>query len=303
MAHSDEEALILAARIGDEETLTLLLEQGTDPDCANHRNMTPLHEAAKRNYPGVARLLLAAKASPDIKDETGDWTPLHHAAAEGHTEVTRCLIEASATVTTRDNVNDTPLHEAVRYSHSEVVELLLRARASVNASNNLRVSPLHVATRAVDTTACALRDAAAGAVGAAGAAGEVLRAVDEAAAASAAATALLTRVREAADTEAINAATAVAEQLTGELMENALVAAFPRRVDTAAVDPTFDVGAEVVLHSLSAAHLNGAIGAVLGLLNRKGRLPVRLAEPHAKGILLKPANLCLRLVHDTHDPL
>ncbi|KAL1518778.1 hypothetical protein AB1Y20_003062 [Prymnesium parvum] len=255
-----EEELLLAARAGEAETVARLLADGVDPDCANHHNMTPLHEACRRGHAATARLLLAARAATETRDSTGEWTALHHAAAEGHEELARLLLRASASVDARDNVGDTPLHEAVRHAHLGVVEELLRARASVLACGHVRRSPLRLAALAAEA-------AARGGAGAA--------------------EALLRRLQRAAEEETARGEAALASEIAEQLVDAALRRAHPPPPAPAPLE----VGAEVELHSLAATELNGATGVVLGVMNEKGRMPVRLDPPHFRDILLKPCNL------------
>ena len=51
---------------------------------------TPLHDAAKNGSEAVARVLLAAGADKQAKDDNGD-TPLHWAQKEGHTTLVALL--------------------------------------------------------------------------------------------------------------------------------------------------------------------------------------------------------------------
>ena len=65
----------------------------------------------------------------------------------------------------------------------------------------------------------------------------------------------------------------------------------PRWVRAACRETTPARAPQVELHSLSTAELNGATGVVLGGVNSKGRVPVRLDPPHFRELLVRPANL------------
>jgi ankyrin repeat protein len=256
----DQEDLILASRINDVETAALLIERNTDVDCANHRNRTPLIEAASKGYVEMTKLLLASNASTEIQDSTGDWTALHHAAAENFPDVADALIRAGASVNAQDNVRDTPLHEAVRYKHMDVLRLLIEARASVNQGNNLNVTALHLATKQGDAAVCELFVAAAEA---------------EAAAPAPAAD---------ADAAVVPSTGVAAQGATPSDTASAVDA-----VEDATGAAPFEMGTEVELFGLmGAAELNGERGTVIGPPNANGRYPVRV---QAREILLKPSNL------------
>ncbi|MEF8788024.1 MAG: ankyrin repeat domain-containing protein, partial [Planctomycetota bacterium] len=118
--------LAAAACFGHAETTQMLLEEGADPDLWDMHRRTPLHYAAIRGHPEVARLLLDAEARTDLPDieETGYRTPLHYAAAEGHAEVVHHLLEADACTEVRDGDGKMPLDLARQNGHAGVAALL-----------------------------------------------------------------------------------------------------------------------------------------------------------------------------------
>ena len=131
-AEAEAYNLLIAARSGDQETLSLMLTRGlldTNPTDAN--NLTPLSVAVQKGHTEVARMLLAARADTEVKDKSGNWTALHHAASEGSAALVDILLDAKADANALDNVKDTPLNEAVREGHLACARLLLYSRASV----------------------------------------------------------------------------------------------------------------------------------------------------------------------------
>ena len=70
-----------------------LLERGADPDVRNFSGRTALHLAARDGRAEQVKLLLAADASVNLRDERGD-TPLQYAHNAGHKIVERMLRSA-----------------------------------------------------------------------------------------------------------------------------------------------------------------------------------------------------------------
>ncbi|KAI8948099.1 hypothetical protein F4801DRAFT_472990 [Xylaria longipes] len=74
--------LSLAARVGYEEVVQLLLDQGLTPNTADANSQSPLSRAVQGGHERVARLLLDRGAEVDSRDEDGK-TPLFFAAEDG----------------------------------------------------------------------------------------------------------------------------------------------------------------------------------------------------------------------------
>lgn len=74
--------------------LRLLLEAGADPNQANDRGWTPLHQAGYRNDPQMAELLFGAGARADVEAHGAGGTPLVVALFWGHREVADVLAAA-----------------------------------------------------------------------------------------------------------------------------------------------------------------------------------------------------------------
>ena len=91
-------------------SLVQLIELGAKIDAPDGAT-GPLHAAAFRAREDHLRILLAANADPNRKDQKGR-TPLHLAALVKHPEGIRLLAAAGARVNARDAANRTPLHYA-----------------------------------------------------------------------------------------------------------------------------------------------------------------------------------------------
>jgi len=88
-------ALAVAAQIGNEEIVELLLAAGEDPSRFNpdgfHAHGTPLHHAALCGHLGVVRLLVERGARLDLEDKLWHGTPLGWAEHGGQAAVAEYL--------------------------------------------------------------------------------------------------------------------------------------------------------------------------------------------------------------------
>ncbi len=79
-ARSRHVALALAAQLGQESAVRLLLDAGEDPNRYNpdgcHSHATPLHQAVWAGHMNVVRLLVARGARLDMTDKVYQGTPL-----------------------------------------------------------------------------------------------------------------------------------------------------------------------------------------------------------------------------------
>jgi ankyrin repeat protein len=116
-----------AAALGRANQLAILL--GLDPALAqawSSDGFTALHYAAFFGTPGAAALLLDAGAPADSAARNPmQVRPLHSAAASGQTETCRLLLAAGASVDARQQGGFTALHAAAGHGDAALVELLL----------------------------------------------------------------------------------------------------------------------------------------------------------------------------------
>jgi len=88
----NEKALFQAAEKGDTTTVVALLEAGTNANCRNVAQCTPLHEAARNNSVDAAKVLIDRGAQVDARN-SDQWTPLHYAAYNNSVDAAKVLID------------------------------------------------------------------------------------------------------------------------------------------------------------------------------------------------------------------
>ena len=103
----------------------------------------PLHEAAKTGNLDEVTGLIEKGATVDVKDENGN-TALYIAVGQGHKEVAQLLIMKGANVNAVCWLGYTPLHWAVTVlgGKTDLAELLITKGANVNAVDNKGWTPL-----------------------------------------------------------------------------------------------------------------------------------------------------------------
>ena len=110
--------------------------------------MPDLHRACQTGDIHAARLLLAERADPTVRDHQW-YCALHHAAEQGHTQLVDLLVRDGLAETdseTRDGL--TALHLAVRHGHYDTVTVFLRHMSpdALNHQDQEGRTALHYAT-------------------------------------------------------------------------------------------------------------------------------------------------------------
>jgi cytohesin len=122
--------LYLAASMGDDEIVRILLKDGADPSARCIGGFTALHAAAESGTAETAMELIANGANINAKDQSG-VTPLHAAAGrifdqeEGNL-IIAILIRDGAVVNAKDSDGQTPLDYAEGGGEELVAQFLRR---------------------------------------------------------------------------------------------------------------------------------------------------------------------------------
>jgi len=126
-------ALHIAAEVGKEDELRLLLEKNSTSECVNAQmfnKMTPLHLAAENGRVNAIEILVKHGALVDMQDDCGD-TPLHLAIKQhipglnDLSEVIRLLVKKGTKQYIANKDGRLPIHLAVQKGIVSIIELLL----------------------------------------------------------------------------------------------------------------------------------------------------------------------------------
>jgi len=122
-----------------------------DVNARNWQGKTPLIFAIELLWSSVSekrmeiiKLLLQAKANPDIKDSDG-ITALRYAVSLHNTNIVKLLLEADANPDIQDSEGNTALIIASLWGQQDIVTLLLNAHANPNIMNSYNETALSIA--------------------------------------------------------------------------------------------------------------------------------------------------------------
>lgn len=115
----------LACYFNHEEIARFLVLKGADVNLPskNGFNVFPIHSAVANNNYNIAKLLLDAKAYPNVCQKSG-VAPLHSAAQLGNIEMIILLLEHGAEVTLRMEGGKLPADLAAEKGFHEIAEIL-----------------------------------------------------------------------------------------------------------------------------------------------------------------------------------
>eukprot|EP00927_Polykrikos_kofoidii_P050897 TRINITY_DN4473_c0_g2_i1.p1 TRINITY_DN4473_c0_g2~~TRINITY_DN4473_c0_g2_i1.p1 ORF type:complete len:1111 (+),score=228.72 TRINITY_DN4473_c0_g2_i1:384-3716(+) len=113
--------LFYAAREGNLENCSFLIECQCDPDQIDANAQTPIFYSARNGHSRCADLLISRSCTADRPDRHGQ-SPLFWAAHWGHTDFTRLLLENRGDVTRTDTAGQTCLFRAAANCTSLVLD-------------------------------------------------------------------------------------------------------------------------------------------------------------------------------------
>ena len=135
----------LAAYLGLDEVVGMLLQAGAEADPKDADNRTPLSWAAEQGHAAVIRLLrMREDVNINTKNKRAQCTALYFAAWKNHDAVVeQLLMRDDIDVNVKTDGKDTPLRVAARNGYGAVVErLLARQDLDANSGDNRLMTPL-----------------------------------------------------------------------------------------------------------------------------------------------------------------
>jgi ankyrin repeat protein/CRP-like cAMP-binding protein len=136
---------LFAASRGDIMTVSLMCDQGFDPDSTDYDNRTALMVGSMKGQTEVVQKLLEEyKANPNLVDVNGG-SALYEAAKNGHDDTMEVLIRNGATLCMSESLAASTLCQLVFDGDALTLRRLLRAKVPVNAADYDRRSAAHIA--------------------------------------------------------------------------------------------------------------------------------------------------------------
>lgn len=124
-------AIAWAARNGQSEIVSLLLDRGANVNAMTKDGFTALVHALEKKHRDTANLLLERGANPTL--EVGGSSPsLMYASRHGFLEIVQAILDRGGSLDATDSFGQHALWNAVVNNHAEVVTLLLERGSNAN---------------------------------------------------------------------------------------------------------------------------------------------------------------------------
>ena len=135
---------LYAASRGDTNTMTLMIEQGFDPNSADYDSRTALMVASMKGNTEVVDLLLECGVDVNIRDMHGS-TALYEAAINGNEDIMDILLGKGAELCMKEITAASTLCQAIFEGDVILLRNLLKARIDVNAADYDKRAAVHIA--------------------------------------------------------------------------------------------------------------------------------------------------------------
>ncbi|BDS08670.1 hypothetical protein NT6N_37100 [Oceaniferula spumae] len=137
-------ALLDSVKLGDDQGVAVMLEEGVYTEVRDKRGDTPLLFAVKTGNVRIARMLLSHGADHETRSGNGKG-PLELALDAGSQEMAVCLLKGGVSPDEIGRDNNPLLLKAVSLRDYPVMKLLLKNGVNPNAAGKDGSTPLHVA--------------------------------------------------------------------------------------------------------------------------------------------------------------
>ncbi|XP_035700493.1 tyrosine-protein kinase Shark isoform X3 [Folsomia candida] len=126
----------IAAMLGLNPILTILINAGINVNAKDSASCTPLHYACINNLPDTVRILLQdGNANPQIRRNDNGWVPMHEAAFRGHLMCVAILREYYAPLRPRTLDHKLPIHLAIEENKVETIQFFDTVKSRKAISN------------------------------------------------------------------------------------------------------------------------------------------------------------------------
>ena len=110
---------------GNQEIVSLLIDNGVDPNITCFNDMSPLFLATYQDYPGLVKVLLEKGADPNHTDSNFD-TALHMGIKLDRKEVVKVLVDDARTVEKLNLDEVSPWDIALKKMNFFMMDLLIK---------------------------------------------------------------------------------------------------------------------------------------------------------------------------------
>ncbi|XP_065215525.1 ankyrin repeat and death domain-containing protein 1A-like isoform X3 [Planococcus citri] len=124
--------LHISASQGSKGITELLVQYGCDINAQSKNGNTALHNACLSNNAHIVEFLLSKNADINALN----CSPIHIAAEQGYTEICKLLLAAGANIQQREQGGKTPLYIAARGSFTAIVDMIIRTARLEYPSNS-----------------------------------------------------------------------------------------------------------------------------------------------------------------------
>mmetsp|Transcript_18429 Transcript_18429/g.27312 ORF Transcript_18429/g.27312 Transcript_18429/m.27312 type:complete len:742 (-) Transcript_18429:150-2375(-) len=136
--------LLFAASRGDTNTISLMCDQGFDPNNKDYDSRTALMVASMKGNTDVVKMLLSYRANPNLIDMHGS-TALLEAVKNGHEDTIGVLFNNAAELCMPESLAASVLCQAVYDGDCKLLQRLLKANIQVNAADYDKRTAAHIA--------------------------------------------------------------------------------------------------------------------------------------------------------------
>ncbi|TRY55471.1 hypothetical protein DNTS_032268 [Danionella cerebrum] len=138
-----------------QQSCTLLLDLGVDPNILNNALIAPLHLAVSKQHNHLVEVLLSCdKTDANLQGDLGN-TPVMLACCSNNTKALRLLVKHGAKMCIQNKLGHYPIHTVAFAGVKEAMEEVLKIGEDMGISSSVHInyldktksSPLHLAVR------------------------------------------------------------------------------------------------------------------------------------------------------------